>query len=336
MPAPDSAGIFLGTATQAGRFTPLEFLASLSQIATDMLSRWLSPTLSTSAQSAIRGVLLTIFACALFAVLDSATKFSGKLLPVLMVLWLRFMAQAFVTSVLVLPRHGLSALKTRNLKFQLLRAISGLLTTVCAFFCIQNMPLANFTAIWSAAPLFIVVASALFFKEQVSPARWSLLVIGLLAVIAIVQPENDGQALGLAALWPVGLLISGTTYQVLGSRLSRLDSPPTTQLYSTWLPILLTTPLVGLVWQPIDHWQIYAAAAVMGLCSGIGHLMLLQAYTHATPATVAPFLYSQIGFAMLMGWLFFGQLPDSTSLIGMAVVTLSGLMGVWLGIREKR
>lgn len=98
--------------------------------------------------------------------------------------------------------------------------------------------------------------------------------------------------------------ISGTTYQVLGSRLSRLDSPPTTQLYSTWLPILLTTPLVGLVWQPIDHWQIYAAAAVMGLCSGIGHLMLLQAYTHATPATVAPFLYSQIGFAMLMGWLF--------------------------------
>ncbi len=301
-----------------------------------MLPRWLSPTLSPSAQSAIRGVVLTIFACGLFAVLDSATKFSGKLLPVLMVLWLRFMAQAFVTSVLVLPRHGLSALKTRNLRFQLLRAISGLLTTVCAFFCIQNMPLANFTAIWSAAPLFIVVASALFFKEQVSPARWALLVIGLLAVIAIVRPENDGQALGLAALWPVGLLISGTTYQVLGSRLSRLDSPPTTQLYSTWLPILLTTPLVGLVWQPIDHWQIYAAAAVMGLCSGIGHLMLLQAYTHATPATVAPFLYSQIGFAMLMGWLFFGQLPDSTSLIGMAVVTLSGLMGVWLGIREKR
>ena len=160
--------------------------------------------------------------------------------------------------------------------------------------------------------------------------------IGLLAVIAIVRPENDGQPLGLAALWPVGLLISGTTYQVLGSRLSRLDSPPTTQLYSTWLPLLLTTPLIGFVWQPIDQWQIYAAAAVMGLCSGIGHLMLLQAYTYATPATVAPFLYSQIGFAMLMGWLFFGQMPDALSLAGMSVVTLSGLLGVWLGVREKR
>lgn len=308
---------------------------SSPQLAPDMRSRQLS-FLSPSAQSAALGVTLTVAACALFAVLDSATKFSGQLLPVLMVLWLRFLAQACVTSALVLPRHGFGALKTQHLKFQLLRATAGLLTTVCAFFCIQSMPLANFTAIWSAAPLFIVVASALIFKERVSPARWALLVMGLLAVIAIVRPENDGHSLGLSALWPVGLLICGTTYQVLGSRLSRLDSPSTTQIYSTWLPLLLTTPLIGWVWQPIDHWQIYAAAAVMGLCSGIGHLMLLQAYTYATPATVAPFLYSQIGFAMLMGWLFFGQMPDALSLAGMGVVTLSGLLGVWLGVREKR
>ena len=309
--------------------------SSSPQLAPDMRSRQLS-SLSPSAQSAALGVILTVAACALFAVLDSATKFSGQLLPVLMVLWLRFLAQACVTSALVLPRHGFGALKTPHLKFQLLRAVAGLLTTVCAFFCIQSMPLANFTAIWSAAPLFIVVASALIFKERVSTARWALLVMGLLAVIVIVRPENDGHSLGLSALWPVGLLICGTTYQVLGSRLSRLDSPSTTQIYSTWLPILLTTPLVGWVWQPIDHWQIYAAAAVMGLCSGIGHLMLLQAYTYASPATVAPFLYSQIGFAMLMGWLFFGQMPDALSLAGMSVVTLSGLLGVWLGVRETR
>ena len=197
---------------------------SSPQLAQDMRSRRLS-FLSPSAQSAALGVALTVAACALFAVLDSATKFSGQLLPVLKVLWLRFLAQACVTSALVLPRHGFGALETQHLKFQLLRAIAGLLTTVCAFFCIQSMPLANFTAIWSAAPLFIVVASALIFKERVSTARWALLVMGLLAVIAIVRPENDGHSLGLSALWPVGLLICGTAYQVLGSRLSRLDSP---------------------------------------------------------------------------------------------------------------
>jgi len=73
----------------------------------------------------------------------------------------------------------------------------------------------------------------------------------------------------------------------------------------------------------------------MGLCSGIGHLMLLQAYTHATPATVAPFLYSQIGFAMLMGWLFFDQRPDGLSLAGIAVILGCGLVNIWLSVRTS-
>lgn len=296
---------------------------------------WLS-TLSPSTQASVRGVMLTVVACALFAILDSATKFSGMWLPMLMVLWLRFVAQALVTAALVLPKHGRNAFQTRHPKFQLLRATAGFCTTICAFFCIQSMPLANFTAIWSAAPLFIVVTSALIFKERVSPARWLLLILGLLAVIAIARPESDGHPLGWNALWPVGLLICGTTYQVLGSRLAKLDQPTTTQIYSTWLPVLLITPLVGFVWEPIDQWQIFVAVAAMGICSGLGHLLLLQAYTYATPATVAPFLYTQIGFAMLMGWLFFAQKPDAISLMGITVVMLTGLAGAWLGTREKR
>ncbi|MGE8396548.1 MAG: EamA/RhaT family transporter, partial [Comamonas sp.] len=64
-------------------------------------------------------------------------------------------------------------------------------------------------------------------------------------------------------------------------------------------------------------------------------LMLLQAFTYATPSVVSPFLYSQIGFAMLMGWLFFGQVPDAISLTGMAVITGCGLVGIWMSVRNK-
>ncbi len=84
----------------------------------------------------------------------------------LMVVWLRFVAQALVTTALALPRHGLRALRTEHPKFQIGRALSGVLTTVFAFYCIQSMPLANFTAIWSAGPLLIVVASALLFGQS--------------------------------------------------------------------------------------------------------------------------------------------------------------------------
>jgi drug/metabolite transporter (DMT)-like permease len=86
----------------------------------------------------------------------------------------------------------------------------------------------------------------------------------------------------------------------------------------------------------VSGWQIWAAVLVMGVCSGVGHLLLLVAYRHATPATISPFLYSQIGFAMLMGWLFFGQVPDQLSLLGMAGVVVCGLTSLWLSLRESR
>lgn len=292
------------------------------------------PSMSSS-RAALTGIALTVGACALFALLDSGTKFAGQTLPMLLVIWLRFVAQALVTTSLVLPRYGLRALRTEHPKFQTGRALSGVLTTVFAFYCIQHMPLANFTAVWSAGPLLIVAASAVLFGEKVSPARWVLLLVGLLAVIAIVRPEQDDMPLGWAALAPVGVLLCGTTYQLLGSRLARLDPPTTTQLYTTWLPALVTAPLIPWLWQSITDWQLWAAIAVMGICSGIGHLLLLQAYGYAPPSVVSPFLYSQIGFAMLMGWMFFGQVPDSMSLAGMAVIIACGFCSIWMSVRGK-
>ena len=294
----------------------------------------LTPTMSPS-RAALTGIALTIVACALFALLDSGTKYSGEYLPMLMVVWLRFVAQAFVTTALVLPQKGLRAFRSEHPKFQVGRALSGVMTTVFAFYCIQSMPLANFTAIWSAGPLLIVVASAMLFGEKVSPARWALLVIGLVAVIAIVRPEQDGMPLGWMVLAPVGVLLCGTTYQLLGSRLARLDPPTTTQLYTTWLPVLATAPMIPWVWESVTHWQIWLAVIVMGTCSGVGHLLLLQAYTHTTPSVISPFLYSQIGFAMLMGWLFFGQTPDTISLSGIAVIFACGMASIWLSMRGK-
>lgn len=117
--------------------------------------------------------------------------------------------------------------------------------------------------------------------------------------------------------------------------MARLDPPTTTQLYTTWLPVLASAPLVPWVWQSVPNGQVWLAVAIMGACSGIGHLLLLQAYTHATPSVVSPFLYSQIGFAMLMGWLFFGQVPDALSLAGIAVIFACGMVSIWLSVRGK-
>ena len=117
--------------------------------------------------------------------------------------------------------------------------------------------------------------------------------------------------------------------------MARLGPPTTTQLYTTWLPVLASAPLVPWVWQSVPHTQVWLAVALMGACSGVGHLLLLQAYTHATPSVVSPFLYSQISFAMLMGWLFFGQVPDTMSLAGIAVIFACGMVSIGLSVYTK-
>lgn len=296
----------------------------------------LASPLPSSPQAALIGIGLTVAACALLALLDSGTKYASQALPMAMVVWLRFTSQALLTAAVVLPLQGRQALRTRCLRLQLWRALTSALTTVFAFFCISTMPLANFTATWSAAPLLIVVVSALLFGERVAPARWVLLLVGLCAVLAIVRPSGTGSTLGWqGVLMPVGVLISGTTYQLISARLARIDPPGTTQLYSTALPALASLPLLPWIWHSVPTWQLWACALVMGACSSLGHLLMLKAYTRASAITVSPFLYTQIGFAMLLGWLFFDQMPDTIAFIGIAVVMACGLIGMWLSVRGK-
>jgi len=93
---------------------------------------------------------------------------------------------------------------------------------------------------------------------------------------------------------------------------------------------------VPFVWIDIDDPWIWLGTLVMGAASALGHLLLLQAYAHARPATIAPFLYSQIGFAMLGGWLMFGHVPDTLAFLGMALIAASGVASAWLTVRETR
>ena len=292
------------------------------------------PTLA-AAPSALAGIAFAVLACMLFSVMDGVTRYVGQLLPMLMVLWVRLLVQALVTTALVLPRQGLAALRTAHPRFQYSRAVLGCMTSAFGFFCILNMPLANFTATWSVVPLLLVAASALLFKERVGWPRWLLLLVGLLAVIIIIRPEPGAAPLGWAVVYPIGMLVCGTANQLLGSRLARLDGPNTTQLYSNWVPVLLGAPLLPLFWQSGAPWLAWAALAAMGVIGAIGHLLLLTAYARTTPAVISPFLYSQIGFATLVGWAAFGQVPDALSVLGMLMISFCGCVSIWLTARER-
>jgi drug/metabolite transporter (DMT)-like permease len=280
------------------------------------------------------GVALVLGACACFAALDTTTKYVSVSVPLLMALWFRYMFQAVATTLAVLPVRGMSALRTLHPKFQCLRGVLLLTSSLLAFASLKYMPVGEFTAIVMITPLAITLLAATALKEQVSPLRWALVAGGFAGTLIIIRP--GGQAFTWASLLPLGLVVTNAWFQVLTSKLARTEDPVTMHLYTGWVGTLLASIALPLVWTALPYWWLWVALCFMGLMATVGHFMLILAYQRAPAATLTPYLYGQIAFAMLGGWLVFSHVPDGWSMLGMVMIAICGAAGAWLTMRESR
>ena len=284
--------------------------------------------------SAPAGILLTVTAMACFASLDTTTKFVTASVPLMMALWVRYAFQALATTLLVLPARGLAALKTAHPKFQLLRGVLLLLTSLFAFLSLRYMPVGEFTAIVMITPLIITLLASTSLGEKVSPQRWLLVAGGFTGTMTIIRPGAD--TFNWATLLPLGLVACNSWFQVLTSKLARTEDPVTMQLYAGWVGALLVSLVVPFFWTSQISWQLWALMGLMGALAAIGHFLMILAYKSAPAASLTPYLYAQIGFAMLGGWIVFSHAPDGWSLVGIAMIAVCGVGGAWLAVRESR
>lgn len=278
------------------------------------------------------GIVLIVLAALSFSILDTATKYATALAPVLMLLWFRYLFQAVTTFALRLPVQGLNLFKTANPKFQALRGGLLLITSFCSFFGLQYLPVGEFTAMVMLSPLAATGMAAWILKTHVSRSRWLLMVAGLVGVLLVVRP--GGQVFGWALLFPVLLVTAYGWFQVLTSRLSGEENPYTTHFYTGLVGTLITSPIVVFNWDTaalLAHWPLFI---LIGFAGTIGHLMLIRAYMRASAPVLTPYLYSQIAFATLGGWLVFNHAPDGLAWLGIAIIATSGVGNALLSARE--
>lgn len=292
------------------------------------------PTRDLASERILAGIGLVMIAVACFATLDTATKISITAVPILMGVWFRYAFQAVATTLVLLPRHGTSLLRTAHPKYHALRGALLLTTSIFAFFSLRYMPLAEFTSIVLIAPLAVTLLAATVLKEQVSVLRWTLVAGGFLGTLVILRP--GGGAFNWAVLLPLGLVASNACFQVLTSKLAQTENPLTMHFYTGWVGTLLVSVTLPFVWQALPSWHWWALLGLMGLAGTVGHFMLILAYQRAPASTLTPYLYVQIAFAMLGGWLMFAQVPDTVSLVGMGMIAVCGAAGAWLTVRERR
>lgn len=287
-----------------------------------------------TAPHALAGIALLVAALACFAVLDTTTKFISLSVPVLMALWFRYAFQAIATTVAVLPKRGWALLQTAHPKFQCLRGVLLLTSSALAFFSLKYMPVGEFTAIVMITPLAITLLASLTLGERVSVLRWALVIGGFVGTLIIIHP--GGNHFDWTMLLPLGLVASNAWFQILTSRLARTEDPFTMHFYTGWVGTLLASLALPFVWTSLDSWTLWAGLCLMGFMGTVGHFMMILAYTRAPVSTLTPFLYAQIGFAMIGGWLAFSHVPDQWSMLGIGMIAVCGAAGAWLAVRESR
>lgn len=282
----------------------------------------------------LAGILLVIAASACFAGLDTATKYASASVPLLMALWFRYCFQAVATTVVVMPVRGLAVWRTRKLGWQLVRGLLLLTSSLLAFVSLRFMPVGEFTAIVMITPLAVTLLAARLLQEHVSRLRWALVAGGFAGTLIIIRPGADD--FGWASLLPLLLVASNASFQVLTSKLARTEDPVTMHLYTGWVGTLLSGLALPFVWTTLPDWWLWAVLAFMGLSATVGHFLLIMAYYRAPAGTLTPYLYSQIGFAMLGGLLVFAHVPDTISLAGIGMIAVCGAAGAWLTVHERR
>jgi drug/metabolite transporter (DMT)-like permease len=215
------------------------------------------------------------------------------------------------------------AWRTQRPAAHIWRAVVGLGTMLLAFSALAYLPLAESTTIGFAAPLCAVVLSALVLKEKVGPHRWGAVLLGFFGVLLVMRPGGTdlpavGLVLAVAAAFGVGVVT--ITIRQIG----RTEHPQTTVLYFTLLSMLALGTLMPFHARPHEPWA-WAVLAALGLFGGFGQLFLTASLRFAPVSVVVPFDYTQLLWAVLLGWSVFGDHPPATTWGGAAVIIGSGL-----------
>lgn len=279
------------------------------------------------------GILLIVVVTLLFSLGDAAARHITQLVPVLMLLWFRYAFQTIVTLVMRLPTQKASLFATPNPKFQALRGVLLLTTSFCSFYGLQHLPVGEFTAMVMLSPMVATAMAAITLKHHVAHLRWLLMAVGLVGVLLVVRP--GGQVFGWALLFPLLLVTTYAWFQVLTSRLSNDENPYTTQFYTGLVGALATSPLLLWTWDTqalLNHWPWFLTVSV---AASFGHLLLISAFNRASAVVLSPYLYTQIAFATLAGWVFFRHMPDGLAWVGIVVIAISGVGNALVSIRES-
>ena len=270
-----------------------------------------------------RGILAMLAAMTLFVSNDALVKYTSQSLPAAQLIFLRGVFASLLVLGMAAALGAIPRIRESLSKPVLTRASIEAFATVLYLASLFQLPIANATSINLAAPLFITMLAAIFLREQVGWRRWSAIAVGFVGVLLVIQPNSDGfNAYSL-------LCLLATLLYSFRDLLTRRIPPTTPSILITLSTAVAVTLLAGGLsliegWQPFDRTQLLTLALASLFLSG-GYYTVIVAMRGGEMSLIAPFRYSGLLWALLLGYLVWGDIPNLPAWLGITLLIASGL-----------
>jgi len=274
------------------------------------------------------GLITSAFLCA--AIMSAFSK-AAVGIPALLLLFLQYGISFLVFAPSVL-KEGPSMLKTDHIWLHVFRSLAGSVCQLLFFIAVKSIPLLDATLLSNAAPLFIPLVVYVWLKKTVQPLVWVSLLIGLVGIILIIKPgpemfKNPASLIALVAA------VFSAVALVATNILSQTEPPMRILVYNFGISTVLLIPVCFFVWVPLNSHDWLLLLGVGGFYALTQYLIIL-AYRQASAAQISPFNYTVVIFSGLLGWWFFGNVPDWISLVGTVLICAGGILSIKAGHPE--
>lgn len=280
------------------------------------------------ADNPLLGIASMAFGVLLLSLMDAITKYAITQLPTGQLMAIRSVFVLMILTPFVIRAGGFAALRTKRPLGHLLRAGLSVCAMYTFFESLRHLPLATAIAIGFAAPLFMTAFSVPVLKEKVGIHRWSAVAIGFIGVVVIIGPGIADGEFGIGAMLALSAAVFYAGTMTCVRWLASTETDISMMVSQNIAMLFAGAAGAAIVSAPVPGhmWLVIVAMAVLVL---LGQLFTIRAFRLAPIGAVAPFHYTELIWAAILGWFVWGEWPSDNVWWGAAIVVAAGLYTIW-------
>lgn len=284
-------------------------------------------------KSKYKGIFFIILSAFFFALMALFIRIAGDIHFVQKAFFRNLIAFFFALAIMIKNKEKI-AIRRKYLPDLLMRAVAGTIGIFCNFFAIEHLVLSDASMLNKMSPFFAILFSYLILKEKLNLRQGLIVFLAFIGSLFIVRPttelfHNPASIIGL-----IGGIAAGAAYTFVRRLGQNGENKSMIVLFFSGFSCLVTVPYLIFSFEPMTAKQL-AALIGAGLSAAGGQFSITAAYFHAPAKEISVYDYSQLIFSMLLGFVFFGHIPEFMSIIGYAVIIASAVMMFIYNTRRK-